>query len=601
MKTLFLLMTAWIGLGARAQPINDDILPPAPPWSGKSRALAASHQDPWATPFELSGLKASPSYEGTVTWLRKLVAAVPELNMISIGTSLEGRHIYMVIASAERVFEPAGLRATGKPLFLAQAGIHSGEIDGKDAGMMLLRDMTVGGRHKDLLSGANFLFIPILSVDGHERASATNRINQRGPEIMGWRTNGRNLNLNRDYAKLETRGIRALVDVLNSWQPDLYFDIHVTDGIDYQYDITYGFNGTHAYSPAIATWLAEVLSPDANRALEANDHVPGPLIFANNNRDPMQGIGEWTASPRFSNGYGDARHLPTVLVENHSLKPYDQRVLGTYVLLRAVMATLARNADGLRQAVAADRARRPETVPLTFRGPDKPNETIDFLGIRHETATSEISGITYIRWLGEPESLRIPLSRQNIPALPVKTPAAYWVSSDWPEVIDKLAQHGVVMTRATEPTEVEVTMYRIQEPKLAPAVFEGRMQVTGQPQPVRRTETFPTGSARISLDQPLCELIVLLLEPNAPDSFFQWGYFNEILQRTEYFEQYAVEPLAAKMLAADPKLKAAFHERIASDEAFASDPRARLNWFYERSPYFDDRWRLYPVGRVEPK
>jgi len=598
MKSTMLIFLLAAGYLAQAQSA-DDILPPAPAWKGQSRALAVPAGDPWVTPFEAAHMKGSPSYEETVAWLRKLVAAAPELKMISIGTSLEGRHIYMVIASAERVFDPAGLRATGKPLFLAQAGIHAGEIDGKDAGMMLLRDMTVRGVHKGLLAGANFLFIPILSVDGHERASKTNRINQRGPEVMGWRTNGRNLNLNRDYTKLETREIGALVDVLNTWQPDLYFDIHVTDGMDYQYDITYGFNGPHAYSPAIAHWLADVLKADGDRALQANGHVPGPLIFANDDSNPLSGIVDWTSPPRFSNGYGDARHLPTVLVENHSLKPYDQRVLGTYVLLRTVLATLARDGEGLRRAIAADSARRPETVPLAFTPPEKSEETIDFLGIRYETVTSPVSGGSYLRWLGEPENLRLPLVRQNVPATLVNTPAFYWVSSDWPEVIEKLARHGVEMEHFNRATRVVVTMYRIREAQLAPAVFEGRMRVTGKPEAFQRSETFPAGSVRISLDQPLSELIVLLLEPDSQDSFFQWGYFNEILQRTEYFEQYAVEPLALRMMAADPALKAAFEEKLAADEAFAASPRARLNWFYERSPYTDDRWLLYPVGRVD--
>ena len=205
---------------------------------------------------------------------------------------------------------------------------------------MLLRDLTVGGRHGGLLDHAHFLFVPILNVDGHERFSPFNRMNQRGPRQMGWRTNRRNLNLNRDFAKLDTPEVRALVAAIERWQPDLYLDLHVTDGADYQYDITYGWNPPHGWSPAIASWLDEVLRPAVDHELEAWGHVPGPLVLVANNRDLSGGFLGWTAGPRFSNGYGDARHLATVLVENHSLKPFDQRVLGTYVLLASALDTL---------------------------------------------------------------------------------------------------------------------------------------------------------------------------------------------------------------------------------------------------------------------
>ena len=167
--------------------------------------------------------------------------------------------------------------------------------------------------------------------------------NQRGPVEMGWRTNAKNLNLNRDYAKLDTPEVRGVVAAINAYEPDLYFDLHVTDGSDYQYDVTFGFTGPHGYSPAIAGWLKDHLERGLMADLTAAGHIPGPLIFAADDRNPAQGLLEWTSPPRFSNGYGDARHLPTLLVENHSLKPYDQRVLGTYVLLESALRTLGRS------------------------------------------------------------------------------------------------------------------------------------------------------------------------------------------------------------------------------------------------------------------
>ncbi|RIK76702.1 carboxypeptidase [candidate division KSB1 bacterium] len=581
------------------QASHQAILPPELPWQGKSQSLVVAQNNPWITPAEKDDFVKTPRYDETVSWLRKLCEAAPELKMISLGASPEGREIWMVIASQEKAFTPAGLRASGKPVFLAQAGIHSGEIDGKDAGMMLLRDMTVANKKRDLLEGVNLLFIPIFSVDAHERVSPYNRINQRGPAEMGWRTNARNLNLNRDYAKLDAVEMRALMRALNEWNPDLYFDIHVTDGADYQYDITFGYNGKQGHSPAIAAWLDEFLTPAVYRDLQAMDHIPGPLIGGPaDGRDFNSGLVDWTAPPRFSNGYGDVRHLPTVLVENHSLKPYKQRVLGTYLLLESTMRVLAMHGSKLQKAIAADRGRRLPEVPLTWRVPRQSSgEKILFLGVESKQIFSTITNSAYDQWTGKPYQAMIPLLRMSEPAISVKRPKAYWIPPAWHEVIERLTLHGIQMERITSPVEIEVEMYRLHEPKLAERPFEGRVNVTGKTVVEKRKRQYPAGAARIVTDQPLGDLAVVLLEPDSPDSFLQWGFFLEIMSTTEYVEDYVMQPMAERMLAEDVQLKSVFDQKVRQDSTFAKSPRERLQWFYRQTPFFDSEWNLYPVGR----
>ena len=359
---------------------SEPILPPLALWNGKSRGLIAPKDDPWITPAEKTDFRLTPSYDETVAWLRKLVAAAPQLKMVSLGKSPESRDIWMIVASREGAATPEALHKDGKPTVLAQAGIHSGEIDEKDAGLMLLRDMTVGGKRSDLLEQANFLFVPIFNVDGHERSTKFGRVNQRGPEIMGWRTNAKNLNLNRDYAKADTPEMAAMLSAIKQWQPDLYLDLHVTDGADYQYDITFGFNGSGGHSPAIAGWLEKTFTPAVTNDLAAMGHVPGSTDSANwiNPNDLSKEIRSWMSDPRFSTGYGDVRHLPTVLLENHSLKSYERRVLGTYVYLESALRTAGKNGAGLRQAITADQAANASTIPLAWQvDPKAPNETID--------------------------------------------------------------------------------------------------------------------------------------------------------------------------------------------------------------------------------
>ncbi len=580
-------------------------LPPLMDWAGKSESLIASADDPWITPSEKTGLVSTSSYDETFVWLKKLVNAAPELEMISIGKSLQGRDFWMVVASSDGDFSAQAMIDSGKPLLLAQAGIHSGEIDGKDAGLMLLRDMTVSDRRSELLENTNLLFVPIFNVDAHERISPFNRINQRGPVEMGWRTNARNQNFNRDYAKLDTPGVRAIVQVINEWKPDLYLDLHVTDGADYQYDITFGGNGSGGWSPAIGKWIDETYQPAVASALDEAGHIPGPLILAVNNMDLQDGFYVWNGDPRYSNGYGDARHLATILVENHSLKPYCQRVLGTYILLAESMEMLAREYQSLRMATSADRGRRPESVVLGFVPGDSKMGTDIFRGIASERYEGEVSGGPVARWKGEADDRLVKQVPINQPVSEVKMPAAYLIPPEWADVARRVEMHGIEVEVLSEPLSAEVETYRLPQAKIAapsgwtPNPFEGRVRIApGVPEIRKNKLTFPAGSFRISTDHDLAELLVLLLEPQAADSFFQWGFSLEIFTRTEYAEPYVMEPLAQKMLAGDAELKAAFEAKLAADPDFAASPQQRLMWFYEKTPFYDQQYLGYPVARV---
>ena len=591
------MLTALL-LSATLASAQTPILPPAIPWDGASRALAVPSTDPWVTPSEATGFRTTPRYDETVAYLERLVKASSNLRMVSLGKSAEGRDVWMVIASKERAFTPDALRKSGKAIVLAQGGIHAGEIDGKDAGLMLLRDMTVRGTKRELLDRANFLFVPIFNVDGHERFNRWFRINQRGPEEGGWRTNARNLNLNRDYVKGDAEEMRAMIRALDTWQPDLYIDLHVTDGADYQYDITFGWNGEAGHSPAIARWLDANYSASVHAGLREAGHIPGPLVFTD---DPLvQGVAHGNSDPRLSNGYGDARHLPTILVENHSLKPYDQRVLGTYVFLEHTLRTIARELAPLRAAVATERARRPSSIPLSWKSPEnaEPRQA-EFLGVASRRKLSALTGDVYTEWLGQPVSNRAPVRVFSEVATSVSMPRAYWVPAAWQEVIAKLDLHGIAYERIPAPREVGVTMYRFASPKYDAAQFEGHVRVTATMTPEQRKERFPAGSVRVSTDQPLGTLAALILEPSSPDSLFQWGFFNSILSPTEYVEAYIMEPMAERMMAEDPKLAEEFRAKLESDAAFRGNANARLWWFYQRTPFYDERARLYPIGREE--
>ncbi|MCL1095506.1 M14 family metallopeptidase [Shewanella kaireitica] len=575
--------------------VNDAILPPIIEWHGKSEALLAAPDSEWATPFEQNGLKTSPNYDDTFAWLDKLISQTDMLKKVSIGKSPQGRDIWMIVASKEGAEDAPTLLKNNKPSVLVQAGIHSGEIDGKDAGMMLLRDIVIGDKAA-LLDNANLLFVPIFSVDAHERSTEYNRVNQRGPVNMGWRTTTNNLNLNRDYAKADTLEMQHMLRAINIWQPDLYIDVHVTDGIDYQYDVTFGYNLAQGQSPSSFKWLENSYRPAIEAALTAEGHVPGPLVFAIDNTDITKGMSLWNASPRFSNGYGDARHLPTILIENHSLKPFKQRVLGTYVMLEATLKTIGDQSTKLKSAIQQDKYRYSPRVTLTWKQ-EQQAKGWDFKGIGYSMEQSAISGNEIVRWNGEPKLYpNLPVIGGTKADIKVNRPTAYYVPPQWKDVIERLSVHGIRMTTINKPSKQKLQQYQFSEAKFGSADYEGHQRVKATVSSQTIEATLPTGTVRIDTEQPLGDLAILLLEPQSPDSLFQWGFFNPIFTRTEYIENYAVEPLAAQMLKQDPALQAAFDEAL-KDEAFAADPKARLRWFYQRSPYYDNQYLKYPVLR----
>lgn len=581
---------------ADAQPPKLDpesFLPPIPAWNGASERLVAAPNDPWITPAETTGLTATPTYEETIAFLKKMDRQSALMRMETFGRTGQGRDLVAVVLTKDGAkLNPA------KPVFLIQAGIHSGEIDGKDAMLMLIRDMLFKGRD-DLIDKVNIVFIPILNADGHERSTPFSRPNQRGPKNMGWRNTAQNLNLNRDFMKADAPEMQALLGLIGKYDPDLYIDLHVTDGLDYQYDVTYwfdGWDGLYADSPAIGKWLNEVYRPKADTALKAAGHIPGPMIFARDEADLPKGIDFSAFAPRFSHAYGDLRRLPTILVENHSLKPFRQRVLGTYVLLEQSLKTLASESKTLKAAVTEDRALRPATIDANWKDKVDPVGKLDFLSIASEQVDSPAAGAKVSRYLGRPgPTVSVPVFGSE-PGLKLTPPKAYWVPATKAEVIERLKLHGVKMEPVSAPRAVEVEMLRLDGFKSSGPV-EGRMTYTPtgfKREP--RTETFPPGSVRIPTDQPLGALVTYLLEPEAEDSFFAWGFFAEILSRVEYMEPYAIAPMAEQMLRDDPKLKAEFEEKL-KDEAFAASPLRRLQFFYERSPFYDQRYLLYPIGR----
>lgn len=563
-------------------------LPPVLPWSGASERLLVPASDPWITPAEATGFGRTPSYAQTRDWLERLDAASPFITLTTFGRTGEGRDL---------LYARASTGGAGKPVVLIQAGIHPGEIDGKDAGLMLLRDIALRGKH-DLLAEVDLVFIPILNPDGHERADPLNRPHDRISFHKGYRANARNRDLNRDYAKLDTPEARAIVSLLRTLDPALYIDMHASDGFDHQYDVTFTYAGWGRYARhrATAHWLQQRFDPAITRALTAAGHIPGVYPSAVDSHDPDKGIRFSPEGPRYSTGYGDFIGVPTVLVENHALKPYRQRVLGSYVLMETALRLVGAEHARIAAAKARDRAARPADLLTRWQPAPEPIGAIPaFKGVAFDTYRSAASGRLEQRWLGRPQTFRMPIIGQTETER-VRLPAAWWIPPGHDEVIERLALHGIRHETLAAPRTLALDQVRVTAAAVKPAA-EGRTPVDARFVHEGRTVTLEAGSVRVPSDQPLGLLAAALLEPESQDSFFAWGFFLEALQPAPTTEDFVLAPMADRALAQDGALRAAFHTRLAQDARFAADPNARLAWFAERLLPPDPFAGRYPVLR----
>ncbi|MCC6396189.1 MAG: peptidase M14 [Bacteroidetes bacterium] len=561
-------------------------------------------QEDWRTDYERSGGERTPRYAETIAYCRRLASASPWARYSTFGMSPQNRPLPLLIVSTTGAFTPADAERGNQAVVLIQAGIHAGEIDGKDAGLMLLRDILILKKDVALLDSVVLLFVPIFNVDGHERFGPYNRINQNGPAEMGWRTTAQRLNLNRDYMKADAPEMRAMLRLFNEWLPDLYIDCHVTDGIDMQYDVTYATELGPNLDRRIVRWVENSYLPPVLKAVESAGHPIFWYVFPREELDLSKGMGGGSAPPRFSTGYAALHNRPSLLIETHMLKPYRTRVDATYHLLRASLEAVSRNASQLRWVVrAADRDRTTYREETTLHvglkhGLDSSYTKRRFKGIRHRIESGGVSGSPHIMYTGEPYELDIPFYDRIVVTDSVAVPAAYIIPPEWQRIPEVLAVHGITFRQTVQAETLSVEATRFSDIRFPVKPYEGRQTASYKTRQFKTRLLFPAGSIVVPMNQRASHVAVHLLEPRSEDSFAAWGFFNSIFEQKEYAEDYVMESVGKSMLQADPELRAEFVGLIASDTSFARSASRRLNWLYLHSLWADSAMNVYPVGRL---
>jgi len=563
--------------------------------------------DTLRTVAEQSGFKRTGRYDEVIDLCARFAKAWPDaVRCDEFGRTPEGRPMLALVATTSGARTPEAAHEQGIPVSLFQGGIHAGEIDGKDAGFLLLRELLQGKAGKGLLDRQVFVFVPVFNVDGHERFAAWNRPNQRGPEQMGWRTTAQNYNLNRDYLKVDAPEMQAMLVLMNRWDPVVYVDLHVTDGAKFEHDVAIQVEPLYSGDEELRK-LGRELRDETIAQLSKQGSLPVgfyPSFVVGD--DPASGFADAVAPPRFSTGYLPLRNRFGMLVETHSWKPYPTRVKITRNTILDVLQLVGEHGKGWRaeQLTADERAATlgGTRVALDYKASDKARE-IEFRGYAYTRTPSEISGTLMTRYdERKPQLWKVPLRDDVQPATLVEAPkGGYLVPAAWSALVAaKLDAHGVVYQRLdTARARQPLQSFRADAAKFADRPSESHQRATLHGEWRAETRDIGAGALYVPLAQARSRIAIALLEPQAPDSLAAWGEFNGAFEPKEYMEEYVAEDVAREQLKRDPALAAEFQRKLATEPEFVRNPAARLEFFARRHASWDEQFNLYPIFRVD--
>ena len=554
-------------------------------------------------PFE-EDENTSATYQQVIAFYEALAVAYPgKVQLTAHGTTDSGYPLHQLVVSMDGDFNPASLKAKGKKIMFVNNAIHPGEPCGVDASMLLIRDYLQDKKRQEFLSEVVLVIIPFYNIGGGLNRGGYSRANQNGPVAHGFRGNAKNLDLNRDFIKCDSRNARTFNQVYARWSPDVFIDNHTSNGADYQYTMTLIPTQHNKLEPTLASFLNETLLPHLYDDMEKAGWEMTPYVYARST--PDDGIASFLDLPRYSSGYAALHHAFSFMPETHMLKPFKDRVKSTYAFMDGMIRFLHEDGDALVAArkKAMENATNQEKFPLNWRLDMERSDTITFKGYTAKYKTSAISGLDRLYYdQDEPYEKPIPFYNYYQTTQEVEKPLAYIIPQGYREVIERLEWNGVAMQRLNEDVELEVELYTIKDFETSKSPYEGHyLHSKVEVEKDVKKWGYHKGDYVVFTNQSVNRYIVETLEPQAPDSYFAWNFFDGILMQKEYFSSYVFEDLAAAFLEDHPAVRVALEQKKAEDEDFAKSARAQLNFVYEHSPYYEKTHRVYPVGRLQKK
>lgn len=550
------------------------------------------------TKFESSNGLETATYHEVISFYKQLSQLYPSVKIDSFGMTDAGYPLHLVS------YNPAGdfnfkKVANNKRIILINNGIHPGESDGIDATMMLFRDLANGSIPAP--ERVMLATIPIYNVGGSLNRNSTTRTNQNGPLEYGFRGNARNFDLNRDFIKSDTKNARTFAEIFHTLKPDIFIDNHVSNGADYQYTLTHLFTQHNKLGGQLGNYLHNELVPKLEQSLEAKSWPITPYVNVFNST-PEQGFSQFFDSPRYSTGYTTLFHTLGMMVETHMLKPYKQRVEGTYELMISMIELVEQDADTIKSLKLQNQNQyQPnDTYPLNWVLDQLQHSTINFKGFEADTITSAITGKPRLKY-DTSKPFEKPINYQNYfkPKDSVVIPEAYVIPQGWHNIIELLKINNVAFEQLNNDTTITVESYRISNYKTRNNAYEGHyLHYDTEVEQTTTSKNFRKGDYYIPTQQFAIRYLLETLEPQAVDSFFNWNFFDTILQQKEGFSPYVWEDKIIELFAQNPRLQIAFNMKKSQDSTFANNWYEQLNWIHKHSEFYEKAHLQYPVYRV---
>ena len=563
-----------------------------------SISVFAQKTNKYDTFFEKGNGNQTGTYQETITYYRLLANDFPTIEMQKMGLTDSGEPLHIVIFNPDKQFDFEKIQKN-KAVILLNNGIHAGEPDGIDASMQLLRDLALGKIKAP--KNTVIVCIPVYNIGGALNRNSTTRTNQDGPEIYGFRGNARNYDLNRDFIKSDTRNTKSFVEIFHKINPDIFIDNHVSNGADYQYKLTYIMTQHNKLGTVLGNFLNTEMMPTLILDLQKKGIETTPYVnaFADT---PDKGFAQFFESPRYATGYTSLFNTIGFVVETHMLKKYAERVKVTYEYIRAAIDFTDTNYSKIKQLRLKNEEQYKPQKSYTIKWKIDSTKAIPFSFLGYEGSYKKSDVTTGNRLFYDrtkPFKKDVSFHKEYKSAKEIIIPTAYVIPKGFWPVIDLLKSNGIQMEEIQKDTLIEVESYKIADYKTTNSAYEGHYShsnTTTKSQIMK--VAFAKGDYIIKTSQKGIKYLLETLEPEAIDSFFNWNFFDTILQQKEGYSEYVFEDTASQILKENPKLKVELEQKKQTDINFAKSPRAQLDWVYKHSVYYENAHLQYPVYRI---
>ncbi len=552
----------------------------------------------YETLFEKGNGNQSATYDQIISFYKMLDKDFESIKMELMGITDCGEPLNIVVFNPDKKFD-SRLFDKKKSVILINNGIHAGEPDGIDASMLFIRDLAIG--KIDVPKNTIVIVIPVYNIEGLLNRNSTSRVNQNGPEEYGFRGNGRNFDLNRDMIKSDAKNTKALVEILHKFNPDVFIDNHVSNGADYQYSLTYIQTQTDKLGKELGDFQKNIMTPSVAKNLKGKgiESIPYVNVWGGT---PDKGYAQFFDSPRYTTGYTSLFNMIGYVVETHMLKEYSKRVGATYHFMESLLQFVDNNSEKIKSLRKKNSQQYSvgDKYPLQWKLDSSKVEKMNFLGYEGSYKKSDVTtGNRLFYDRTKPFDKEIDFYPKYNSIKEVVVPKGYVIPKSWWNVIDLLKQNNSQFSILKKDTVLEVESYRIADYKTTNTAYEGHYnhrntKVLSSIQKIK----FYKGDYLFFVNQVSLKYLLETLEPEAMDSFFNWNFFDTILQQKEGYSEYVFEDLANEILEKNPNLRKQLEEKRINDKAFAQNPEAQLDWVYKNSVHYEKAHLQYPVYRI---